>query len=278
MANKTWFITGASRGLGKELVQQLLSQNNVNIVATAREMADLSYLSQEESARILTLSLDVTNTREIKTAVDAAVKTFGSVDVLVNNASLAYFGSFEESDLNEARAIFEVNLWAGINLTQAVLPIMRKNHTGLIINQSSIGGLISAPTLSVYNASKFAVEGYSSALAQEVSPFGIKVLIVEAAGLRANEQTPSAKVVTTTISDYKELAKKARLNAQSSNHSTGNPTKAIAFLIDQVQNHYATLPLHLPLGINVAATVVQHYQDQINIFQRFQEIDASFKK
>ncbi|HWT71440.1 MAG TPA: SDR family NAD(P)-dependent oxidoreductase, partial [Oxalicibacterium sp.] len=172
-----WFITGCSTGFGRELAKHTLSLGYPTIV-TARNVQQVEDLVAGHEALALVLPLDVTVPAQIAAAVDAAMKKFGRIDVLVNNAGIGYFGSFEESDLGAVRQMFEINIWGLTQMTRAVLPVMRKQRSGHIVNISSMGGIAAFPAVSFYNATKFGVEGLSESLAQEVAPLGIKVLIV----------------------------------------------------------------------------------------------------
>ena len=148
------------------------------------------------------LPLDVTASNQIIDAVKLAEATFGRIDVLVNNAGIGYFGAIEESGDDEVRRMFEINFWGLANVTRAVLPGMRKRRAGHVVNLSSMGGLRGAPGVGYYNASKFAVEGFSEALAQEVAPLGIKVMLVEPSGFRTDWAGRSANEAQQTIEDY----------------------------------------------------------------------------
>ena len=171
-----WFITGCSTGFGRELAKALLA-GGYRVVVTARkpsEVRDLAALGES-----LVLKLDVTQQGQINAAIKAAAKQFGRIDVLVNNAGIGYFAAVEESEESEVRRMFEINVFGLSRMIQTVLPGMRKRRQGFIVNFSSIGGLRSFPSVGYYNATKFAVEGLSEALWQEVESLGIKVMLVE---------------------------------------------------------------------------------------------------
>ncbi len=163
-----WFITGCSTGFGREIVRHVLDQG-YRVVATSRNLKDIENLGNDAANRICRLKLDVTRPDEITSAVVAAEEHFGHIDVLVNNAGVGYFGAIEESDQNDVRRMFEVNFWGLANMTRAVLPGMRRRRAGHIVNLSSIGGVRGSPAVGYYNATKFAVEGFSEALAAEVT-------------------------------------------------------------------------------------------------------------
>jgi NAD(P)-dependent dehydrogenase (short-subunit alcohol dehydrogenase family) len=182
-ANPTWFITGASSGFGAAFARVAL-ERGANIVATARSAAPLAELAASAPGRVLALAFDVTESGAADRAVSAALARFGRIDVLVNSAGYGIVGAVEETPEAELRAQMETNFFGAVALTRAVLPHMRARRSGAIVNLSSLGGQLSFAGFSAYSASKFALEGFSEALAQEVAPFGIKVLIVEPGAFR----------------------------------------------------------------------------------------------
>lgn len=179
---KTWFITGTSSGFGKELATIVAQNQDTNLVAAARHLEDLAYLDDFDSARIEKVIIDVTDEAQIKAGVAKALERFKTIDVLVNNAGLGYFATIEESDMDQVRYMFDVNVIGLANMTKAVLPTMRAQHAGVIINLSSALALTTLPTMGYYSATKYAVEGYSDTLRQEVADLGIKVMAVEPSG------------------------------------------------------------------------------------------------
>jgi NAD(P)-dependent dehydrogenase (short-subunit alcohol dehydrogenase family) len=180
---KTVLITGASSGLGKEAARLFLAQG-WNVIAALRSPEKEMDLRNSERLRVL--PLDVTDLRSIQEAVDAGIFAFGSIDVLVNSAGYGLFGVFESATPEQVRRQYEVNVFGVMNVTQAVLPQMRKNKFGVIINISSFGGVVASPFASLYNSSKFAVEGFSEALAHELAFLGIVVKIVEPGAIATN--------------------------------------------------------------------------------------------
>jgi NAD(P)-dependent dehydrogenase (short-subunit alcohol dehydrogenase family) len=202
-----WFITGCSTGFGRELAQQTLSLGYPTVV-TARNPAQVEDLVKGNDDKALALKLDVTKPQEVDAAVKAALARFGRIDVLVNNAGIGYFGSVEESELDEVRRMFEINVWGLAAMTRAVLPAMRKQRSGTVVNISSIGGIRGGPAVGFYNATKFAVEGLSEALSLETAPLGIKVLLVEPSGFRTDWAGRSANEAPQTIDDYRDTAGK----------------------------------------------------------------------
>ena len=200
-----WFITGCSTGFGRELAKHLL-ENDYRVVVTARNAEKVQDLVEINKDNALALALDVTDKAQIKDAVAKAEDHFGKIDVLVNNAGFGYFGSIEESDETEVRAMFEANFWGLAEMTRAVLPKMRERKSGAIVNISSIGGFVGNPSVGYYNATKFAVNGFSEALQKELAPLGIKVIIVQPSGFRTDWAGRSANDAPSTIDDYKETA------------------------------------------------------------------------
>jgi NAD(P)-dependent dehydrogenase (short-subunit alcohol dehydrogenase family) len=195
----------------------------------------------------LALPLDVTDPGQIAAAVAAAVARFGTIDVLVNNAGIGYFGSFEESEQDKVRYMFEVNVWGLAETTRAVLPLLRKQRSGTIVNISSIAGIAAYPAISFYNATKFAVEALSEALSQEVAPLGIKVLLVEPGPFRTDWAGRSASEAPETLPDYQDTAgARARMIRGASGRQHGDPVRAARAIVQAVEAPEP--PLRLLLG------------------------------
>ena len=191
MASKVWFITGTSRGFGRVWAEAALARGD-RVAATARDVGSLSSLTERYGKQVVTIKLDVANKAEVDAAIGRAHSHFGRVDVVINNAGYGLFGAIEEVSEKEARAQIETNLFGALWVTQAALPIMRAQGSGHIIQISSIGGVNAFPTIGLYHASKWGLEGFSQALAAEVAAFGIKVTIVEPAGYATDWGGPSA--------------------------------------------------------------------------------------
>jgi len=242
--NPVWMITGCSTGFGHELARQAL-ECGYRTVATARNRDDLSDLVGHGDG--LLLRLDVTDQGQVDAAVRAAEERFGGIDVLVNNAGIGYFAAVEESEDDQVRRMVEVNVFALGRMICAVLPGMRKRRRGFIVNLSSLGGICSMPGLGYYNATKYAVEGLSEALLQEVEPLGIKVMVVEPSGFRTDWAGRSASESAQQIDDYAATAgvKRAQLRAVSG-RQPGDPVRAAQAIIKAVQS--ASPPRHLLLG------------------------------
>jgi len=239
-----WFITGCSTGFGLELARQTID-HGYRTVVTARDPAKLEGLGATDN--VLVLKLDVTQPEEVAAAVKAAQARFGGIDVLVNNAGIGYFAAIEEGEVAEVRKMFEVNVFGLTAMIQAVLPGMRKQRSGCIVNLSSLAGLRGMPALGQYNATKFAVEGLSEALRQEVAELGIAVMVVEPSGFRTDWAGRSAHESAQQIDDYMATAGNVRIKVrESSGHQPGDPVRAVKALIKAVQSGQP--PHHLLLG------------------------------
>lgn len=275
MTDKTWFVTGTSTGFGRSLATYLAQQPAVKLVATARKIDQLDYLDKYDHGQILKASLDVTNGDEITASVQQAVEKFGSIDVLVNNAGIGYFGTFEESNHQSVEYMFAVNVWGLVDMTRAVLPIMRRQKAGVIVNFSSIGGLYSFPTLSFYHGTKYAVEGISESLSKEVSDLGIKVMLIEPSGFRTDWAGRSSQKAIPQLKDYGQFEDFIKENAEGAHHEAGDPEKAAEIIYDQVSHHIDTLPLRLPLGKFASDAAIQKYRDNLAQFEALREISVS---
>ncbi|MEZ2129571.1 MULTISPECIES: oxidoreductase [unclassified Sinorhizobium] len=245
---KTWFITGASRGFGNLVAAEALKRGD-RVVATARNPEALEELLKASSDNILALRVDVTDKASISAAVQDAEEKFGSIDILFNNAGIGYFAAVEESDDAEVRRMMEINVFGLAAVTNAILPSMRKRGMGTILNVSSIGGVRSFPAVGWYNASKFAVEGLSEALDLEVSPLGIRVVLIEPSAFATDWAGNSANEVRAdqVIADYDQTAGAQRRTFRANvGKEPGDPAKAAIAIVDVA--HEANPPKRLPLG------------------------------
>jgi NAD(P)-dependent dehydrogenase (short-subunit alcohol dehydrogenase family) len=241
-----WFITGCSTGFGRELAQLVLKRG-WRAVVCARDIDTVRDLADEYEGRALAAQLDVTDSKQIGHAVQQAEHTFGGIDVLVNNAGYGYLSAIEEGEDSEIRAMFEVNVFGLAELTRMVLPGMRAHKRGTVVNISSVGGLVGFPGSGYYAATKFAVEGFSEALAKEVQPLGLRVIIVEPGPFRTDWAGRSLKQSGTFIEDYRQTAGTRRQQvAQTSGTQAGDPVRAAQAIIDAVLADKP--PLHLVLG------------------------------
>jgi NAD(P)-dependent dehydrogenase (short-subunit alcohol dehydrogenase family) len=244
--DKVWLVTGASTGFGRELVEYLLAQG-ARVVATARRVEGLKELETRYPETALVAALDVTDAQQVETAVSATLKRFGRVDVLVNNAGYGMVGAVEESAEGEYRPMFETNVFGLIRVTQAVLPRMRRQGSGHIVNVSSIGGLVGTPGFGLYNATKFAVEGLSEALVQELKPLGIGVTIVEPGPFRTKFLGKAGGEAERRIPEYDQTAGKMRAYfTEQDGLQPGDPQKAVEAIVKAVEAEHP--PLHLLLG------------------------------
>ncbi len=245
-AGKVWFITGASSGFGRLLTEYVLSLGG-SVVATARRPDLLNDLTTHYAANVQLLRLDVSRPSEVDAAVKDALARFGHVDVLVNNAGYGVTGAFEEVAEEEYRPMFETNVFGLITLTQALLPQFRARRSGNIVNLSSIGGLTGLPGWSMYNATKFAVEGMSEALGMELEPLGVHVTIIEPGPFRTEFLGTSGKKSNELIADYAGTAHKTRAYMDAQNgKQAGDPQKAVEAIVAAVSAPKP--PRHLLLG------------------------------
>lgn len=224
--SKTWFITGSARGIGAEIAKAALAAGDT-VVATGRNPEQLQKTYAAYGDRVLPVVLDVSNETQAIVAVDAAVARFGRIDVLVNNAGYGQLGLFEENDHADIEQQFATNVYGTFHVTRAVLPVMRRQRSGHIMNLSSVGGFVGFPGASIYCAAKFAVEGFSESLAPELAPFGIHMTIIEPGFFRTDFlDGSSVRYGTTIIEDYGTFG--AETKAAYDNHShqqAGDPAK-----------------------------------------------------
>jgi NAD(P)-dependent dehydrogenase (short-subunit alcohol dehydrogenase family) len=249
MMNRTdpvWLITGCSTGFGRELAKLVLARG-WRAVVTARNPAQVADIAGGHGDRALVLPLDVTRREQIDDVVARARQHFGRIDALVNNAGYGYLAAIEEGDDKEVRDMFETNVFGLIDMTKAVLPVMRAQGNGLVVNVSSIGGLASFAATGYYHGTKYAVEGISESLAVEVKPLGIGVLIVEPGPFRTNWAGPSIQQSATRIEAYDATAgERRRQTAARSGNQAGDPVRAAQAIIDAALSDKP--PLRLVLG------------------------------
>ncbi|MEC5404076.1 oxidoreductase [Paraburkholderia sp. MPAMCS5] len=244
--NPVWLITGCSTGFGRELAKLVLARG-WRAVVTARDASKVKDIAEPHGERALALPLDVTNLAQIEDVVAKATQHFGRIDALVNNAGYGYLAAIEEGEDHEVRSMFETNVFGLVDITKAVLPVMREQRGGLIVNVSSIGGITSFAATGYYHATKYAVEGLSESLAIEVKPLGINVLIVEPGPFRTNWAGPSIKQSATVIDDYAATAGERRKQTEArSGKQAGDPVRAAQAIIDAALADQP--PLRLLLG------------------------------
>lgn len=244
--NPVWFITGCSTGFGRELAKLVIARG-WRVVVTARDRATVADLAQGAEDRVLALSLDVTEARQIAESVRAATETFGRIDVLVNNAGYGYQSSIEEGEDDKIRAQFDANVFGLFALTRAVLPTLRAQRSGHILNITSVAGFVGFPASGYYAATKHAVEGFSDSLAAEVAPLGIRVTCIEPGPFRTDWAGRSLVQTASTIADYAETAgTRLKATAAKSGTQAGDPVRAAEAMIRVTE--MADPPRHLVLG------------------------------
>jgi NAD(P)-dependent dehydrogenase (short-subunit alcohol dehydrogenase family) len=246
MNHRVWLITGTSQGFGHELVRAALERGD-RVVATSRQPEKVAGAFPQAADRLLALPMDLGSSDAIRDVVQAATKRFGRIDVLVNNAGYGIIGAVEEASDAEIQKVFEINVFGLLRVTRAVLPVMRAQRSGHIVNLSSIGGLVGFAGFGIYNATKFAVEGLSEALAKEVTPLGIHVTLVEPGPYRTDFLGSSLAVAQTELADYAATAGSIRA-VRSTRHGAqaGDPVRAAHAMVAAVTSEHP--PLHLVLG------------------------------
>lgn len=241
-----WFITGTSQGFGRELVRAALQRGD-SVVATSRNPQTVTSAFPDAGKRLFAVSLDLRDAQQITSVIEQSVATFGRIDVLVNNAGHGLTGAIEEASDAEVANVFEINVFGLLRVTRAVLPYFRKQKSGHVVNLSSIGGLVGLPGWGIYNATKFAVEGISEAIAAEAGPLGIGVTVVEPGPFRTDFLGGSLAATATVLPDYKETAGQTRA-ATTTRHGNqpGDPALAADAIVKAVTS--SKPPLHLILG------------------------------
>jgi NAD(P)-dependent dehydrogenase (short-subunit alcohol dehydrogenase family) len=243
---RVWFITGASTGFGRLLAEEVLKAGG-RVVATARKLEQIAELAEEFPDTALVYALDVTRPEQIEAVAKEAIAAFGRVDVLVNNAGYGIAGGIEEATEAEFLPVFETNVLGLIRVTRAFLPQFRAQRAGHIVNLSSIAGLVGQAGWGYYNASKFAVEGFSESLAAEMAPLGVRVTIVEPGPFRTDFLGRSGVLAERVIPDYAETVGRTREYFHTMpGRQPGDPQKAIRAIVDVVESDNP--PLHLLLG------------------------------
>jgi NAD(P)-dependent dehydrogenase (short-subunit alcohol dehydrogenase family) len=272
MNKKIWFITGSSRGLGRALTEAVLEAGH-SVVATVRRPAQLDDLVSRHGSRLLAVPLDVTSAGAAEKAVSSALEAFGRIDVLVNNAGYGFSGAFEELTPVEFSAQIDTNFWGVVHVTRAALPTLRRQGHGHIIQITSIGGRTAVPGLSGYHAAKFAVEGFSEALAQEIKPLGLKLTIVEAGGFRT-DWAGNSMAFATPIAAYEATVGAMRgYLAAHTGEEPGDPRKAAAAILG-IAGHEAP-PLRLALGSDAMLFGRRSYENSLAELDRWASLTQS---
>lgn len=271
--SKVWLITGSSRGFGKELVKAAL-ENGDRVVATARRPEQLVDLAQSYGERVRTFALDVTDATAARAAVQFALDEFGTLDVVVNNAGYADSAPIEEMSDEMFRAQIEANLFGVVNVTKAALPVLRKQRSGHIIQFSSIGGRVGGtPGMGGYQTAKYAVEGFSEVLNNEVKPLGIKVIIVEPGAFRTDWNGASMRKLAVGA-DYEEtVGKMNRFRDSFEGHQPGNPVRGAKIIADLVRLEEP--PLRLLLGSDAVETAAKASRERAAEADAWAELSRS---
>ncbi|UGT44132.1 SDR family NAD(P)-dependent oxidoreductase [Nocardia yamanashiensis] len=269
-----WFITGASRGFGLEIAREALDRGH-RVVATARCSEGIGDLLPDAGDRLLALDLDVTDQAQAHRVVDAAVERFGRIDVVVNNAGRGLLGAVEEVSDPAVRAAFDVNVFGALNIQRAVLPHLRVQRHGHIVNISSVAGVVGIPGWGLYNATKFAMEGFSEATSQELAPLGIKVTLIEPGYFRTDFLDDSSlDTESTIIDDYADTAGATRTHARGVNHAQpGDPVKGAKAIVDITE--VVEPPLRLILGSDAYGFTQAKLDTQISELRTWRKVSES---
>ena len=269
MAEKVWFITGASRGFGRIWTEAALARGD-KVAATARGTAALDDLRQKFGNNILPLALDVTDHDTVVAMVNEAHHYFGRLDVVLTNAGYGLMGAFEETTLEEARANFETNVMGTFSTIKAALPLLREQGRGHILAVSSVGGLVTFPLLSIYEATKFAVEGMIQSLAQEVAGFGIKVTLIEPGAYKTDFLAPSSLKNTAAIPAYDPV--REQFAQMLTDDMFGDPKSTADAILKVVDA--AEPPLHVILG-PLLSMVKQVYAARIKSWEQWEGVSQA---
>jgi NAD(P)-dependent dehydrogenase (short-subunit alcohol dehydrogenase family) len=272
-AQQTWFITGSSRGFGRALAAAALEAGD-RVVATARRPEQLADLVSKYGDQVLALPLDVTSEGDVRAAIERAVARFGRLDVVVNNAGYANIAPIETGDETDFRTQFETNFWGVYNVSKAVIPWLRAQGGGLIVQFSSIGGRVGgSPGIASYQAAKFAVDGFSRVLAAETKPFGIKVMVVEPSGF-ATDWAGSSMTIRDIPADYDATigVTHRRLRANSAG-AAGDPVRAAEIIVKAVKRDNP--PSHLLLGATAVESALDYSRTQLDEAAQWERVSRS---
>ncbi|QIH98850.1 SDR family oxidoreductase [Rhodococcoides fascians A21d2] len=268
MAAKTWFITGTSKGFGREWAIAALERGD-RVAATARNTDTLKDLVEQYGDAILPIELDVNDRAADFAAVQQAYDTFGSLDIVINNAGYGQFGMIEEISEEDARAQIETNVFGALWVTQAALPFMREQGSGHILQVSSIGGISAFPNVGAYHASKWALEGFSQALAQEIEDFGIHVTLIEPGGFSTDWSGPSAKK-STDIAAYDPIRDKAAKLRSARQATPGDPSATRSALLKVIDAEKP--PLRVFFGDAPLQIATKDYESRLANWREWQPV------
>lgn len=269
--NKVWFITGASKGIGLELTKLLLSKGN-KVIATSRKASSIEN-QIGKNKNLLALTVDITSDKSVKEAIEKGITLFGNIDVVVNNAGYWTVGSMEEITDHEFRESLDVNLFATVNVIRSVMPYLRKQKNGHIINISSVAGYAGYAGSSSYTASKFAVIGLSESLAQEVDPFNIKVTVVAPGVFRTNFLNQDSLQITKNIIEEYNTQQKIETWKNFNGNQSGDPEKLVQIIFNITE--MKTPPLHLLLGPDAYQLVSDKIKADQTEFEQWKHITVS---
>jgi len=269
---RVWLITGTSRGLGRAFAEAALDAGD-RVAATARNLNDLAALQQRYGTQVLPLALDVTDESQAQATVEATIKNFGKLDVLVNNAGYGNVAPIEDTTIEEFRAQIETNLFGVIVLTKAVLPYFREQGSGHFIQVSSIAGRIGPIGRAPYAAAKWGVEGFSETLAKEVAPFGVKVTIMEPGGFRTDFAGSSTALREGRPEYEPTVGKTVRFQREFNGRQPGDPARAAAALLRIVSE--PNPPLRIVLGSDAYASAEKNDLAKIDLARKWQNLSIS---
>jgi len=268
---RTWLVTGATSGFGRTIVDAALARGDA-VVATSRQTNGLADLEGDE--RVLVTRLDVTNAAEREAAVAAALERFGRIDVLVNNAGRTQVGAVEETTEDELRALFDLHFFAPAALTRLVLPAMRAQGGGAIVQMSSVGGQVTAPGFGAYCATKFALEGLTQTLQEEVEAFGIRTLIVEPGAFRTGLFRPGAAYESAEMPEYADVVGPTRAYVREGDgQQPGDPVKAAEAIVAALDADDP--PLRLVLGADAIGNIRRRLESLTTELAKWEDVGAA---
>jgi NAD(P)-dependent dehydrogenase (short-subunit alcohol dehydrogenase family) len=267
-----WFVTGSSRGLGRALVEVALEAGD-RVAATARSPERLQDLLDTYGDAVLLLRLDVTDYDAAARAIAQAKETFGRIDVVVNNAGYGDLDSFEDTTIDSFRAQIETNFYGVVNVSRAAVPVLREQGRGHIFQVSSLSARVSGPSLTAYEASKWAVSGFSSGLAQEIAPFGVKVTVLEPGGMRTDWAGSSMTIPKPSVPYQATIGEFAELVRAGSGHEATDPRRVARVVRDLAGRDNA--PVRLLLGADAVPMARQAAQDLAASDEAWREVSLS---
>jgi NAD(P)-dependent dehydrogenase (short-subunit alcohol dehydrogenase family) len=269
---KVFLVTGSSRGLGRQIAEKVLAAGH-SLVATARRPEQLADMAERHGDRVRTVALDVTNPQAAQAAVDTAVEAFGRLDVVVNNAGYANSGSVEDTPADDFRAQVDANFFGVVNVTRAALPVLRAQGAGHVVQVSSVGGRVSTPGLSAYQAAKFAVGGFSEVLAKEVAPLGVRVTVLEPGGMRTDWAGSSMAVHPVSPAYEQTVGAINALRTRLMARAASDPAKVAAVVLALVELDEP--PVRLLLGSDAVRFAGQAERSRAESDARWRELSES---